>query len=78
MVSAMDISIGKVLDVLEELNLERSTIILFTSDNGPEAGAGTAGVYKEGKRSLMEGGVRVPTVFQWVDKIPSNGVSTIW
>ena len=53
MVTAMDRSIGMVLDAVKELGLEENTLIVFTSDNGAEMGAGTAGIYREGKRSLM-------------------------
>ncbi len=53
MVSAMDKSIGLLLAGLEELGLERDTLVVFTSDNGPEVEAGTAGRYKQSKRSLM-------------------------
>ncbi len=53
MVSAMDKSIGALLAGLEELGLERDTLVVFTSDNGPEVEAGTGGRYKQSKRSLM-------------------------
>ena len=49
----MDHSIGLLLDALRELDVEKNTLVLFTSDNGHEQGAGTGSVYKEGKRSLM-------------------------
>jgi arylsulfatase A-like enzyme len=74
MLSAMDISIGMLLDAVKELGYEDNTLIVFTSDNGPETSAGTSGPYKEGKRSLMEGGIRVPAIFQWVGHIPPNTV----
>lgn len=53
MVTAMDKSIGRVLDALRDLGLEENTLVVFTSDNGHEMGAGSAGIYREGKRSLM-------------------------
>lgn len=53
MITAMDRSIGKLLDALKELRIEDDTIVVFTSDNGPEMGAGTSGPYREGKRSLL-------------------------
>jgi arylsulfatase A-like enzyme len=64
MISAMDRSLGLLLSGLEELGLEKDTFVIFTSDNGPEQGAGTAGRYKQSKRSLQEGGIRVPAFFQ--------------
>ena len=48
------------------------------SDNGPENGAGTAGPYHQRKRSLMEGGIRVPLVAQWVGRIPPGTASPLW
>jgi hypothetical protein len=53
MVSAMDRSIGKILDTLKELDIEKDTLVVFTSDNGHEMGAGDPGFFKDGKRSLM-------------------------
>jgi hypothetical protein len=76
MVSAMDLSIGRLLHVIKELQLEEETMIIFTSDNGNEMGAGTGGIFKEGKRSLLEGGIRVPTIIQWKSIIPSNSYSS--
>lgn len=74
MVTAMDISIGMLLDAVKDLGYEDNTLIVFTSDNGPETSAGNSGPYKEGKRSLMEGGIRVPAIFQWVGHILPNTV----
>jgi arylsulfatase A-like enzyme len=53
MVSAMDRSIGKILDTLKELDIEKDTLVVFTSDNGHEMGAGDPAFFKDGKRSLM-------------------------
>eukprot|EP01038_Epipyxis_sp_PR26KG_P008225 gene8225-11131_t len=78
MVSAMDKSVGMLLDSLKALNIEENTLVVFTSDNGPEMGAGTGGMYQEGKRSLMEGGVRVPAIWQWKGKIPANSYTTFF
>ena len=55
MVTAMDKSIGDLLKAVKDLGVEDDTLIIFTSDNGPENGAGTAGPYRDGKRSLMVG-----------------------
>lgn len=78
MVSAMDRSIGALLQAVRDLGLEEDTLIVFTSDNGPEWDAGKGGDFREGKRSLLEGGVRVPIVFKWKGVIPAGSVSTVF
>ncbi|CAM9672829.1 unnamed protein product, partial [Ectocarpus fasciculatus] len=65
MVSAMDESVGRILKALHDLDLEEDTIVLFTSDNGPEINAGTTAGFKNRKRFLHEGGLRVPAIWQW-------------
>lgn len=60
-ISAMDEQMGRLWNKLEELGQAENTMIWFCSDNGPEAQTpGTAGPFRERKRSLYEGGVRVP------------------
>ncbi len=68
-VEELDWSVGQVLGALRELGLEKNTLVLFTSDNGPwltqnEAG-GSAGLLREGKGSAWEGGYRVPAIAWW-------------
>ena len=67
MVSALDDGVGRVLDKLEELNLEGNTLVFFLSDNGgPEAvNASDNGVLRGGKSDVYEGGYRVPFALQW-------------
>lgn len=77
MVSSMDSSIGMVLDSLVEMGIEKDTLVVFTSDNGPENmtpsdPAGTAGGFRGTKRHLHEGGIRVPSIWQWVGQIPKG------
>ena len=65
-ITAMDTQIGRLWKKLEELDIQEETIIFFCSDNGPEKGTpGSAGIFKAGKRSLYEGGVRVPAFVVW-------------
>ena len=72
-VEEVDGSVGRVLATLRELKLDTTTLVIFTSDNGPwlpkGADAGTAGPLRDGKGSTWEGGVRVPTVAWWPGRI---------
>ncbi len=83
MVTHMDTQIGEVIDLIEELGLNENTIIFFTADHGPERVSlknfnGSMG-QKGMKRSLHEGGVRVPMVVQWPGQIKPGSVSDfIW
>ncbi len=77
-VTEVDWSVGQILDTLRKYELDRNTLMLFTSDNGPWLSygdhAGSAGPLREGKSTSFEGGVRVPTVFWWPGKIPAGTV----
>jgi arylsulfatase A-like enzyme len=53
MVSAMDKSIGLLLNAVEQLGLDESTLIVFTSDNGPEMQTGNPGPFRGRKRSFL-------------------------
>ena len=68
--TAMDEQIGRLWSKLDELDIQKETIIWFCSDNGPENGTpGSASIFRERKRSLYEGGVRVPAFVIWKDHI---------
>ncbi len=60
---------GQILQTLRDLDLARSTLVVFTSDNGPwlsqKLHAGSAGLLREGKLTNWEGGVRVPCLAWW-------------
>jgi len=72
-VEELDTSVGVVLDTLRELKLDRKTLVVFSSDNGPwlsfETHGGSAGPLQAGKGTTFEGGMRVPTLFWWPGKI---------
>jgi arylsulfatase A len=72
MIADMDKQIGRLLATVEDLGIERETLVLFTSDNGPETFAGTTAGLKGNKRFLYEGGIRVPAIAQWVGTIPAG------
>ena len=70
-VTGMDTQIGRLRHELESLGVRDNTMLWFCSDNGPERGVGRSGPFRERKRSLHEGGVRVPGLLEWPAKIPA-------
>ena len=69
-ITAMDDQVGRLRGKLKELGIADNTILCFTSDNGPENGTpGDSGGFKARKRSLHDGGVRVPGLLAWPDKV---------
>ena len=73
-----DWHIGRILKWLEDEKLAEDTMVIFTSDNGPETtwrqrielyGHHSNGIYREGKRSIYEGGHRVPFLIRWPAKV---------
>jgi arylsulfatase A-like enzyme len=74
-VEEMDARIGELLTALRELDREEETIIVFTSDNGPENGEQSSGLpFRGGKWSALEGGTRVPCIISWLGVIPAGQV----
>ena len=75
-IEELDWSVGQILEVLREIGLERSTLVLFTSDNGPWLTVGTAGgsagLLRDGKGTTWEGGMRVPAIAWWPGVIPAG------
>lgn len=72
-ITAMDEQIGRLWMKLEELGENENTMLWFCSDNGPENSTpGSSGPFRERKRSLYEGGVRVPAFCVWENGIDSN------
>jgi len=85
-VSRADREVGRVLDALKQLNLDRDTLVIFSSDNGPEVAAGNpnAGNYysvgstgglRGRKRSLLMGGVCTPFLVRWPGNVPAGVVN---
>ena len=75
-VEEVDWSVGRVLETVRTLGLEKNTMVIFTSDNGGSLRHGAVNLpLRGGKGSTFEGGMRVPTVAWWPGKIPANSAS---
>ena len=75
-ITAMDEQMGRLRATLKELGIDDNTMLFFTSDNGPEIDTpGVAGPYRDRKRSLHEGGVRVPGLMTWPRMLKAPMVS---
>jgi N-acetylgalactosamine-6-sulfatase len=80
----MDRQIGRILEALDRTGTAENTVVVFTSDNGPESGlipfvshygaAATAGPFRGLKRSLYEGGIRTPFMVRWPGHVPAGRV----
>ncbi len=93
MVSMVDNDVKSVLSLLKELGLEENTIVFFTGDNGgqdrfrskthprgffgPNVAPKTGVEFRGGKGSLYEGGLRIPFIVRWPEKIKSGQVSDL-
>jgi arylsulfatase A-like enzyme len=91
MVTMVDRQTGEVIDLLKELGLEENTIVFFTGDNGgqdrfssrkhprgfygPNVHPETGVEFRAGKGSLYEGGLRIPFLVRWPQKIQAGRVS---
>ncbi len=80
-VEEIDWSTGQVIDALRKAGIDRRTLVIFTSDNGPwlpfRAHGGSSGPLKEGKGTTWEGGVRTPAIFWWPGAVRPGVVTEI-
>jgi arylsulfatase A-like enzyme len=74
MMKSLDDAVGKIVKTIDDLKLSNNTVIIFTSDNGGERFSDN-GIYKGGKMSLWEGGIREPAFIRWTGKIKENSVT---
>ena len=73
MIEVLDESVGSVHTTVREHQLERNTLLIFCSDNGPQVSFfSSAGQLRGGKGSMYEGGHRVPFIASWPGQIPPN------
>lgn len=82
MITRLDRQVGEIMALLEKKGLDKNTVLIFTSDNGPheEGGADPTFFNRDGllrglKRSCHEGGIRIPFIVRWPEKIKPGSVS---
>ncbi len=82
MISHLDEGVGQVFAALRRLGVDERTVVFFSSDNGPHAEGGndpfffdSNGPLQGYKRSLHDGGIRVPTIVRWPGRVRAGSVS---
>jgi arylsulfatase A-like enzyme len=82
MMTRLDMAVGDVLDKLSELDLDKKTIVFFTTDNGPGKEGGmdpdffdSNGPLRGYKRDVYEGGIRVPLLVRWPGQVAAGTVT---
>jgi arylsulfatase A len=82
-VTQLDHAFGRLMKALDDQKLTETTFVVFTADNGPEGNGqmnrtrGSTGGLRGRKRSMYEGGIRVPGMARWPGQIPANITSDV-
>jgi arylsulfatase A-like enzyme len=83
MITRLDSSVGRIMERLKQHGIDRNTLVIFTSDNGPHREGGNDPDYHDSngplrgtKRDMYDGGIRVPFVTRWPARIPAHSAST--
>jgi arylsulfatase A-like enzyme len=79
-ITALDKQVGRLRNELRSLGVAENTLVFFCSDNGPEGNdkaPGSTGGLRGRKRSLFEGGIRVPGLAEWPAKIKPGSSTTV-
>ena len=71
MVDVLDVQVGRILDKLKEQKIEKETLVIFMTDNGPESEKMSGGL-RGIKMTVWEGGIRVPLIASWPGVIPTK------
>src|SRR5690606_36311099 len=74
MVEHLDRAVGQLLDVIDRADIADNTIVIFTNDNGGEWLSSNAPFFGR-KWTVFEGGIRVPAIVRWPNRIPAGSVS---
>ena len=84
MITRLDDKVGTIIQTLKKLGLDKNTIVMFSSDNGPAGGGGlnpkffnSSGGLRGSKGQVYEGGIREPFVARWPDKIKQGTTSEL-
>jgi N-acetylgalactosamine-6-sulfatase len=82
----LDTQVGRLMAALDDMGLAENTLVIFTSDNGPEdihvinaghSGVGSTGPFRGRKRSLYEGGIRMPFIVRWPGRVPAGRIDDV-